>query len=76
MIEGSATLLGMDADEFRLIVYVPGDIVVRVRPSSYWQVNGQGCASADESGWTRLEDVPTGLVVVSQDLLADGCPQS
>ncbi len=76
MIEGSATLLGMDADEFRLVVYVPGDIVVRVRPSSYWQVNGQGCASADESGWTRLEDVPTGLVVVTQDLLADGCPQS
>lgn len=76
MIEGSATLLGMDADEFRLVVYVPGDIVVRVRPSSYWQVNGQGCASADESGWTRLEDVPTGLVVVSQDLLAEGCPQS
>jgi hypothetical protein len=76
MVEGSATLLGMDADEFRLVVYVPGDIVVRVRPSSYWQVNGQGCASADESGWTRLEDVPTGLVVVSQNLLAEGCAES
>ncbi|HMK11286.1 MAG TPA: hypothetical protein VK461_06880 [Acidimicrobiales bacterium] len=74
MIEGSATLLGMDADSFRLIVYKPGDIVVRVRPSSHWQVNGQGCATADASGWTRLENVPTGLVDVTQAVFAESCP--
>ena len=32
MIEGSATVLGMDADSFRLIVYKPGTVIVRVRP--------------------------------------------
>jgi hypothetical protein len=74
MIEGSATVLGMDADSFRLIVYKPGTVIVRVRPSSHWQVNGQGCANADESGWTRLENVPTGLVVVSQAVFAESCP--
>ena len=73
MIEGSATVLGMDADGFRLIVYRPGDLIVRVRPSSHWQVNGQGCANADESGWTRLENVPTGLVVVTQAVFAETC---
>jgi hypothetical protein len=74
MIEGSATVLGMDADSFRLIVYQPGTVIVRVRPSSHWQVNGQGCANADESGWTRLENVPTGLVVVTQAVFAESCP--
>ncbi len=74
MIGGSATVLGMDADGFRLIVYRPGDVVVRVRPSSHWNVNGQGCATADDSGWTRLEDVPTGLVVVTQAVFAQPCP--
>ena len=73
MIEGSATILGMDSDGFRLIVYRPGDLIVRVRPSSHWQVNGQGCATTDASGWTRLENVPTGLVVVSQAVFAEAC---
>jgi hypothetical protein len=74
MIGGSATMLGMDADGFRLIVYKPGDIIVRVRSSSHWQVNGQGCASEDPSGWTRLENLPTGFVVVGQALFAEACP--
>ncbi len=61
MIEGSATILGMDSDGFRLIVYRPGDMIVRVRPSSHWQVSGPGCAATDaSSGWTRLENLPTG----------------
>jgi hypothetical protein len=55
-------------------VHEPGDVVVRVRSSPHWLVEGEGCASETETGWTVLRGLQPGTVDVTQSIGAAGCP--
>jgi hypothetical protein len=54
LIEGAATLAAIDANSFTLTVDNPGDVLVRIRYSSHWDVQGPGCATATSDGWTLI----------------------
>jgi hypothetical protein len=54
MIEGSAHLAAVDANSFTVGVESPGDVLVRIRYSSHWDVEGPGCAVGTADGWTLI----------------------
>jgi hypothetical protein len=83
LVAGPASLIALDANSFTLRVEQPGDVLVRIRYSSHWDVDGPGCAVATAEGWTqiRFPDVGTWRVrqVVSrwipfQPDRTDECP--
>jgi hypothetical protein len=74
LISGPARIVQMTPSSFELDVTGPGTVDVKVRPSSHWAVDGQGCAHPDGRGWLSLEDLARGRVVVSQALGGTPCP--
>jgi hypothetical protein len=66
LVEGDADLVDMDADSFRLRVRSPGDVLVRIRFSSHWDVDGPGCAVPTEDGWTLIRFPQAGTWRVRQ----------
>ena len=65
---GAATLVKLSPDRFTLNVQQPGNVMVRVRASSHWDVHGTGCADSTASGWTELQGLRPGMVEVTQSL--------
>jgi hypothetical protein len=74
LVDGSATLVRLSPDRFILEVTAPGDVVVRVRESRHWAVDGSGCAASTDGGWTELRGLRTGIIDVSQSLRGTPCP--
>jgi len=66
----------MSPDGFTLHMSHPGDVAVRVRATSHWDVHGGGCADRTNDGWTLLRGLPSGTVNVSQSLGGTPCPES
>jgi hypothetical protein len=54
LVTGPGTLEKIDANSFTIHVNTPGDVVVRIRYSSHWDVEGPGCATATADGWTAI----------------------
>ncbi|MEY2570796.1 MAG: hypothetical protein QOE63_1146 [Acidimicrobiaceae bacterium] len=54
LVTGPADLTALDANSFTLRVDSPGDVLVRIRYSSHWDVDGPGCAVATADGWTLI----------------------
>jgi hypothetical protein len=54
LVTGPATLEKVDASSFTVNVRAPGDVLVRIRYSSHWDVEGPGCATATADGWTTI----------------------
>ncbi|HYL51591.1 MAG TPA: hypothetical protein VEZ15_06455 [Acidimicrobiia bacterium] len=73
---GGAEMVRMSPDGFTLHMRHPGDVAVRVRATSHWDVHGGGCADRTNDGWTLLRGLPSGTVNVSQSLGGTPCPES
>jgi hypothetical protein len=67
-VDGPARLVAFDADSFTVRVDTPGDVVVRIRYSSHWDVDGPGCAAPTDDGWTRIRFSAAGTWRVRQVL--------
>ena len=83
LVEGRARLARIDPDSFTLDAQAAGDILVRIRSSSHWSIEGPGCVVASSDGWTRLRVPAPGQVRVRQVVSrwvpfrpdhADDCP--
>jgi hypothetical protein len=73
LVDGSATLVRLSPDRFVVEVLRPGDVMVRVRASRHWAIDGDGCVAATDNGWTELRDLRTGIIDVSQSLGGTPC---
>jgi hypothetical protein len=82
LIDGPATVVGIDADSIVLDVARPGDVTVRVRGSAYWRTDPPVCIESTDDGWVALRDVPAGRITVFMDGTPlvkpdeDACPRS
>lgn len=66
LVSGDARLLEMHADRLVVEVDVPGEVVVRVRFSPHWVVEGPTCVREDpDHGWTVLVVPEPGVHEVS-----------
>jgi hypothetical protein len=83
LVRGDAELVDLTADSVVLDVERPGEVLVRVRYSPHWAVEGESCVMEDVDGWTLLHVVDAGEVTmtISPDALAgvgeasaDPCP--
>jgi len=74
LVEGPATLQELEPDRVVLAVQAPGDLVLRVRATSHWDVHGGGCAASTPDGWTVLRNLPAGTVTLTQSLTGTPCP--
>ena len=54
MVDGPGHLERLDPDSFTVRADQPGDLLVRVRYSSHWDVDGAGCAVPSPQGWTLV----------------------
>jgi hypothetical protein len=72
LVRGHAELLDLTADSVDLDVTAPGDVLVRVRYSPHWAVDGDSCVVEDADGWTLLHVTEAGplTMIISPDALA------
>lgn len=72
LVRGQAELLDLTADSVELDVTAPGDVLVRVRYSPHWAVDGPSCVVEDPDGWTLLHVADAGplTMIISPDALA------
>src|SRR5690606_26013230 len=82
LVRGDAELVELTADSVTLDVASAGDVLVRVRFSPHWAVEGETCVIEDPDGWTLLHVSEPGPLTmrISPDALvgvgdevADGC---
>jgi hypothetical protein len=66
MVEGPARLAGIDSESFTLNVSQPGAVLVRIRYSTHWAVDGGGCVTQSPDGWTQLQLPTAGIIKVRQ----------
>ena len=66
LIEGPARITTADANSFTVAVDAPSDVLVRIRYSSHWDVDGPGCAVATADGWTLIRFPQPGMWRVRQ----------
>lgn len=65
LVSGSAELLDLAADRLVLEVVEPGEVLVRVRFSPHWMVEGPACVREDpDQGWTIVEVPEPGTIEV------------
>jgi hypothetical protein len=72
LVRGDAELVELRSDSVVLDVARPDDVLVRVRYSPHWAVDGETCVMEDPDGWTLLHVVDAGPVemIISPDALA------
>ena len=64
-------------DRFTVATSHAGDVNVHVRASSRWKVlDGKGCVTSTNDGWTVLRVFQPGRVHVTQSLGGTQCPDS
>ena len=70
LISGAARLTTLTADQFSIDAAAPGDVIVRVRYSPTWTIDGGGgCLAPGPSGWTDVRVQRPGTVQVVAGLL-------
>jgi hypothetical protein len=63
----NATVTDLETDSFRLTVGSQGPVLVRVRFTPYWRVEGRGgCVARAPDGWTRITATPGPLRVATR----------
>lgn len=72
LVRGNAELVALTSDTVVLDVAHPHDVLVRVRFSPHWSVEGDSCVIEDPDGWTLVHVVDAGEVIltISPDALA------
>jgi hypothetical protein len=73
LIEGSAELVQLGPSGVTVRVDAPGDVLVRVRPSRHWALDGPGCVADDGTGWIVLHGLSSGVTHMEQTLLGSPC---
>ena len=77
LVDGPAELVEQTADTLTLRAWSTGTVLVRVRPSPWWTVDGSGCvAETAEEEWVRVEVERPGPLVLHQVLVGERvrCP--
>jgi len=70
LVSGPARLTSLTADRFGLQFDQPASVVVRVRYSPTWSVDGGGaCVAPAPGGWTRVTADRSGAVAIAAGLL-------
>lgn len=65
LVSGAVELLDMTSDSIVLAVDEPGPVLVRVRYSPHWRVEGPACVSEDPvDGWTVVDAPEAGTIEV------------
>jgi hypothetical protein len=72
IVEGPATLLSAKPETLTLQREAPGDILVRVRYSPRWRLDGDGCMAESHDGWLELRGGAPGRATVTQELVGGG----
>jgi hypothetical protein len=67
IVEGSGEVVEVGVDHLTVEVEEPGDLVVRVRPSGYWQTDPPLCVRPTDDGWTELIDADPGVIELRRD---------
>jgi hypothetical protein len=67
IVEGSGQVVEVGVDHLTVEVDEPGDLVVRVRPSGYWQTDPPLCVRPTDDGWTELIDADPGVIELRRD---------
>ena len=77
LVSGAATMQRLSPDGFTVDTTHAGDVNVQVRASSRWKVlDGKGCVTSTNDGWTVLRVFQPGRVEVTQSLRGTQCPDS
>jgi hypothetical protein len=71
MVEGPAHLAKIDSASFTLHVAAAGTVLIRIRYSTHWQIQGPGCVAPSPDGWTELQ-VPAAAVVKVRQVVPFG----
>jgi hypothetical protein len=77
LVDGPATLVEQTVDTMTLRAWSDGTILVRVRPSDWWSVDGAACiAHHPDDEWVRIEVERPGPLVLRQVLVGQRgrCP--
>jgi hypothetical protein len=69
LVDGPATLVGQTADTVTVDASAAGAVVVRVRTTAFWSVDGPACAGDTSDGWVRLEVSAPGRLVLHPVLI-------
>jgi hypothetical protein len=67
LVDGPAELVELGTDTLTIDVEARGDVVVRVRSSSFWDTDPSVCLTETEDGWIELVDVTPGVIEVYRD---------
>lgn len=67
LVDGTATVLAVDADRLELWVTRPSDVLVRVRASAYWAAEPARCIETGDDGWILVRDAEIGFLALSVD---------
>jgi hypothetical protein len=74
LVDGPGTVTSLTPDKVTLSVRRPGSLTVLVRDSGHWALSGDACARASRDGWTRVQDAPSGTVVMTVAFRGSHCP--
>lgn len=67
LVDGPATVVGIDAETIGLVVTGPGDVTLRVRGSAFWRTDPAVCVEVTSDDWIVLRDPPLGPLTVYLD---------
>jgi hypothetical protein len=74
LTDGPAVVTAVEPDRVVLRVAGPGDVLLRVRASPRWTLDGPGCVGTAPGGWIRLRGLRPGPVVLRPALRGSPCP--
>jgi hypothetical protein len=75
LVSGPARLTSLVPDHLTLQVSQPGQIIVRVRYTTFWSVtSGSACLAAAPGGWTSVEAQTVGTVELSASVIHSTAP--
>ena len=77
LVDGPARLVGQTADTVTLDAWSAGAVLVRVRATAFWSVDGAACVGDTPAGWVRLQVAAPGRLVLHPVLLGRRarCPE-
>jgi hypothetical protein len=76
-VDGPAVLIEQTVDTMTLRAWSAGTVLVRVRPSAWWSVDGPACiAQHPDDEWVRIEVQRPGQLLLRQVLVGERvrCP--
>ena len=75
LVDGPAAAVALGASDVRLQVMEAGSLLVRLRYSDHWQLDGPGCVRESPGGWIEILGARPGPLVLSQGLRGSACAQ-